>query len=62
MAGEKYAKGMSPEELTKLFSEAMAKEHEAVKRAPKIFKKGEMLEEVINEDATMGHHEEEKKP
>ncbi len=49
---EKHAPGMSPAEMMEKLAEAMRKEHEAEKKAPKVFKKGEMLEEVPpNDDA-----------
>jgi hypothetical protein len=54
MNEKKYPPGMSPEEFAKTFSEAMDKEHEAMEKLPKIFKKGEMLEEVPGDDDALG--------
>lgn len=53
-----YEEGMSPEEQVKRISRAMAEEQAAQDALPAIFKPGDMLEEVINDDDTMGNDEE----
>lgn len=55
-----YEPGMSPEEMSDAFSKAMAEEHAAMMKLPKVFKEGDlMMEEVEPNDDALGFDVEE---
>lgn len=53
---KKYPVGLSPQEQSANFLQAMKEDKEATEAMPDRFQKGEMLEEVVNEDDTCGGH------